>query len=80
MPKLSDRIDRLEKLDPYRGRRPPEMTIEQFTMHWRQMKPDQFRSYLRTIPDQDLEEGLVYLQSVVDSEEGQHHGNTKTAS
>ena len=73
MPKISERIKRLEKLDPHCGRRPPGMTIEEFVKPWRRMTTAQLRTYLRSISDEDLEAGVAYLQTVVAAEQEASH-------
>ena len=76
MPKISDRIDRLEELDQHCGRRPPGMTIEEFVKPWGSMTVPQLQTYLRTISDEDLEAGVAYLQTVVAAEQEVGHAKT----
>lgn len=72
MAKIKARLDSLEKLNPYRGVRPPGMSDAEFATYLTRMAPAQLRPYLRSLPDADLDSGIAYLQGVVSTEEQQH--------
>jgi hypothetical protein len=73
MPKIKERLDSLEKLDPYRGCRPPGLSDAEFAAYLCRMTPHQLRTYLRGLQEADLDASIGYLQGIVISSEEQRH-------
>lgn len=76
MPKIGNRIERLEKLDPYRGRRPTGMSTEDFFEYWRRLPLSQVHECLSAMSAEELDESISYLRGLVAAEEEQQHGNS----
>lgn len=73
MPRIKERLDSLEKLDPYRGCRPPGLSDAEFAAYLGRMTRHQLRTYSRGLQAADLDASIAYLQGMVVSTEEQQH-------
>lgn len=72
MPKLSDRMTKLECMPGYKGKRPPGMTDEQFVHYIDAMPQRERAAFITAMTDDDLDASIEYLKTITE----QHHAST----